>query len=186
MRVRSRLMLATLSTMVTVTVLTGCASAQAPSSATSATPVSVPSETAGAAHFDEGFLAVGSGPKVVDLYVDPMCPYCKLFEQTSGAALFSDAAERWTTIRVHPVAILNRLSQGTAYSTRAAAVLAASYTAPAPTPPATSPSCSASRAPPSTGPFTAPIRSEHTPGSRRRRRASAELVARSGPADGEA
>ena len=72
-----------------------------------------------------GFIAIGAGATVVDLYVDPMCPYCKLFEQTSGAHLVDEAQAGHVTLRVHPVAILNRLSRGTDYSTRAAAVLTA-------------------------------------------------------------
>ncbi|WP_181031449.1 DsbA family protein [Clavibacter michiganensis] len=70
-------------------------------------------------------MSIGDGPKRVDLFVDPMCPFCKVFEQTSGSMLFSDAAEGATTIRVHPLAILNRYSAGSDYSTRAAATLVA-------------------------------------------------------------
>lgn len=66
---------------------------------------------------------IGSGEKVVDVFIDPMCPYCKQFEGTSGEGLFSDAAAGVSTVRVHPLAILNRLSEGTSYSTRAAGYL---------------------------------------------------------------
>ena len=81
--------------------------------------------THGAAHFDDGYLQVGSGSKVVDLYVDPLCPFCKMFEGLSGPMLFAEASARLATVRIHPVALLDRLSMGTGYSTRAAAILTA-------------------------------------------------------------
>lgn len=79
----------------------------------------------GAVAFEEGVIAIGSGPRTVDAYLDPMCPYCKLFERTSGQMLVQDVASGTTTLLVHPVAILNRFSAGSDYSTRAAAVLTA-------------------------------------------------------------
>lgn len=113
--------------------VTGCSAGEvAPSSDTrSATPPSTeapPADltgTVGAAHFDDGYLRIGSGEKVVDLFIDPLCPYCRLFEQGSGQLLFDDAAAGLITLRVHPLALLNRLSQGTDYSTRSAAALVA-------------------------------------------------------------
>ena len=112
-------------------VVTGCSAGDAvPAPATrSASPT--PSQaisadltgTVGGAHFDDGYLQIGSGETVVDLFVDPLCPYCRLFEEGSGQLLFDDAAAGLTTVRVHPLALLNRLSQGTRYSTRAAAAL---------------------------------------------------------------
>lgn len=109
--------------------LTGCDPARsAPEHtaepAASAAPVSVPQGTQGAVDYDGGYIAIGSGPKVVDLYVDAMCPYCKMFEQSSGGMLVDEARAGHATVRVHPVAILNRLSRSTDYSTRAAAVFA--------------------------------------------------------------
>lgn len=81
--------------------------------------------THGAVHFDDGYLQVGSGAKMVDLFVDPMCPFCRTFESSSGPMLFADATAGLTTVRIHPLALLNRLSMGTDYSTRAAAVITA-------------------------------------------------------------
>lgn len=104
-------------------------SSTTPAAATAAEPlgpvIAAPTGERGAVHFDDGYVQIGSGPKTVDLFVDFMCPYCQLFEQTSGTALFEDAAAGRTTLRVHPLAMLNRLSQGTDYSTRAAALFTA-------------------------------------------------------------
>lgn len=117
----------TVAAFLLVAALTGCTAtsqdAGPGSSATTTAPV--PTGTIGATRFDDGFVQIGHGAKVVDLFIDPMCPYCKLFEETSGPALFKEAAAGKATVRVYPIAILNRLSQGTAYSTRAAAMLTA-------------------------------------------------------------
>ncbi|OUE32030.1 hypothetical protein BFL35_02130 [Clavibacter michiganensis] len=75
----------------------------------------------GAAHFDEGFVQIGTGEKVVDVYLDAMCPHCREFEQASMAGLLADAAAGRTEVRIHPIAILDRLSLDSRYSTRAAA-----------------------------------------------------------------
>jgi protein-disulfide isomerase len=60
---------------------------------------------------------------VVDIYLDPLCPFCKKFEQLSGPFLVDEASAGNATLRIHPVALLDRLSAGTAYSTRASAAL---------------------------------------------------------------
>jgi protein-disulfide isomerase len=75
---------------------------------------------------DEGTaFAVGSGPVVVDVYEDFMCPACGNFETASAPTLKQLAESGKITLRFHPVAILDRFSQGTEYSTRAAAASAA-------------------------------------------------------------
>ena len=75
---------------------------------------------------DEGTaFAVGSGPVTVDIYEDFMCPACGNFESATGPALKQLAADGKITLRFHPVAILDRFSNGTRYSTRAAAAAAA-------------------------------------------------------------
>lgn len=128
MRTTPRIIAAVLGGAASAILLIGCTAPTTPTASPTTTASANPaalSGTAGAAHFDEGFLQVGTRGRVVDLYVDPMCPYCKLFDETSGSRLLDDAAAGTTTLRIHPVAILNRLSQGTGYSTRAAAVLTA-------------------------------------------------------------
>lgn len=80
-----------------------------------------------AATTDDHAVRLGDGPVEIDLYIDYMCPACNEFESTHAADL-----QRWlddgsVTVDYHPLAILDRLSQGTEYSTRAgsAAVCAA-------------------------------------------------------------
>jgi len=60
----------------------------------------------------------------VDVYLDLMCPICHEFEKINGADLSTLRENGTIAVYYHPVAILNRYSQGTMYSTRAAAALA--------------------------------------------------------------
>lgn len=60
----------------------------------------------------------------VAVYSDFMCPICAAFEQVNGQTL-SDLRESGDIIvEYHPVTILDRASQGTAYSTRSATAAA--------------------------------------------------------------
>lgn len=93
---------------VTVVVINNQATAGGPAPVSSV----VDSET--------GAIAVGTGEKTVDTYVDFMCPICNQFEQTYGKTLQGLAADGTITLNIHPIAILDRYSQGTNYSTRAA------------------------------------------------------------------
>lgn len=61
------------------------------------------------------------GAKTLDVYVDYMCPICGQFESINAAGITEMREAKDVTLVVHPVAILNRASQGTDYSTRAAA-----------------------------------------------------------------
>jgi protein-disulfide isomerase len=70
-------------------------------------------------------FAVGTGPVVIDLYEDFMCPICNEFEKTDGATIKQMITDNKVTVRYHPVAILNPSSNGTNYSTRAAGAAAA-------------------------------------------------------------
>lgn len=78
---------------------------------------------------DDGGFAVtadGIGPvdesvPRVDVYLDYMCPACGSFEATNGENLVELASGGELTVVYHPIAILNRFSQGSGYSTRAAA-----------------------------------------------------------------
>lgn len=60
----------------------------------------------------------------VDVYQDFMCPYCGVFEMTNGEDLEELAAAGDIALYVHPLALLNRYSQGTDFSTRSANALA--------------------------------------------------------------
>ena len=70
-------------------------------------------------------FAVGDGPVTIDIYEDFMCPICGEFESQSRATLQRLVTDRKVTVRYHPIAILDRYSNGTEYSTRAAAASAA-------------------------------------------------------------
>ena len=70
-------------------------------------------------------FALGAGPVAVDVYEDFLCPACLQVEQQSGPTLQQLARDNKITLRFHPVAILDRFSNGTEYSTRAAAASAA-------------------------------------------------------------
>ncbi len=56
----------------------------------------------------------------IQMYVDYLCPVCKAFEDANGEYITSLLENGGTTVVIHPIAILDRLSQGTKYSTRAA------------------------------------------------------------------
>ena len=56
----------------------------------------------------------------IQMYVDYLCPICRQFEETNGAYIASLLENGGTTVEIHPIAILDRLSQGTRYSTRSA------------------------------------------------------------------
>jgi protein-disulfide isomerase len=74
-----------------------------------------------AATTDTYAVKIGDGPVQIDLYIDYLCPACKQFEDTYAADLQRWVDESTVTINYHPIAILDRLSQGTQYSTRAGA-----------------------------------------------------------------
>lgn len=68
---------------------------------------------------------------VVSVYSDYMCPFCGLFETSNGPLLEELRASGEIVLDLHPVAILDRFSAGTQFSTRAvAAVFAVAENAP--------------------------------------------------------
>jgi protein-disulfide isomerase len=105
-------------------VLAACSSAAPDSTSdTAQSTAAMPTGTVGAAHFDAGYLAVGTGSTKVDTYVDPMCPYCGQFEKANGRALADLVNAGEITLRVHPLNFLDPHSQGTNYSSRASGAL---------------------------------------------------------------
>ncbi len=72
---------------------------------------------------ETGAIVFGEGPDTVETYLDFMCPYCGQFEQAEGETIQGLVASNDITLRVTPVAILDRLSQGTEFSSRAAAAM---------------------------------------------------------------
>mgnify|MGYP001027914339 CR=1 FL=1 len=65
----------------------------------------------------------GTGPADIRLYVDYRCPYCSLFEQANAPKLEELVRSGRATLEVVPLTFLDRLSSGTAYSSRAAGAL---------------------------------------------------------------
>jgi protein-disulfide isomerase len=65
-------------------------------------------------------IAGKSAANKVDVYEDFLCPICGRFESTDGATLRQAIADGKIQVRYHPVAILNRGTNPTGYSTRAA------------------------------------------------------------------
>ena len=82
-----------------------------------------PAPTGAIINADTGAITYGGGDKSIDTYIDFMCPACNAFEQSFGADLQKAASEDKITLNVHPIAILDHLSQGTNYSSRAAAAM---------------------------------------------------------------
>lgn len=111
-----------LAALVTVGIA-ACASTPTSQGATPESTVALPNGTVGAANFDAGYLAVGTGTKTVDLYFDPMCPYCQQFESANGSKLAGAVSDGSITLRLHPLTFLDGSSNGTEYSSRASAAL---------------------------------------------------------------
>jgi protein-disulfide isomerase len=80
--------------------------------------------TPASATADGSGFSVGTGPVTVDVYEDFMCPACGEFESGAGPTLTELIADGKITAVYHPIAILDRFSQGTAYSTRASGAAA--------------------------------------------------------------
>ncbi|GIH06991.1 membrane protein [Rhizocola hellebori] len=68
-------------------------------------------------------IVTGSGPVVVEDYIDFICPHCKTFHDETNAAIKQLVAENKITLVQHPVAYLDRFSSNK-YSTRASAASA--------------------------------------------------------------
>jgi protein-disulfide isomerase len=81
-----------------------------------------PVNTPAAANIDTetGAIIVGTGENRLDTYIDFMCPICNQFEQVYGAEIESLVEDGSITLGVHPISILDRESEGTEFSTRAA------------------------------------------------------------------
>jgi protein-disulfide isomerase len=87
----------------------------APGNGVPAAPPRVPAHTT-----PEGDgVVLGSGPVVVDAYIDFQCPFCRAFELSSGDAVRTMATEGLITLVVHPMDFLDHASTNR-YSSRAA------------------------------------------------------------------
>jgi protein-disulfide isomerase len=74
-------------------------------------------------------VTVGSGPVIVDVYEDYLCPICERFEERYGADLTTALNNNQITVRYHSVAILDERTAPPGYSTRAANAALCSVTA---------------------------------------------------------
>ncbi|MGM7672091.1 DsbA family protein [Microbacterium sp. A93] len=72
---------------------------------------------------ETGALSFGEGDTEIDTFFDFMCPICGDFEDAYGEQLQEAAADDKITLNLHPISILDRYSQNTEYSTRAAAAV---------------------------------------------------------------
>ncbi|MFF0816428.1 DsbA family protein [Rhodococcus sp. NPDC003318] len=68
-------------------------------------------------------LGVPNAATTIDLYEDPMCPYCAQLEHTNGQEMAQKIDEGALAVRYRTLDFLNRLSASGDYSTRAAASL---------------------------------------------------------------
>jgi protein-disulfide isomerase len=73
-----------------------------------------------------GAIPVGrpDAPATVEIYLDYMCPACGKFEQTNGGELDRLIEAGTAKVELRPISFLDRTSQGTRYSTRAANAMA--------------------------------------------------------------
>jgi protein-disulfide isomerase len=110
--------------VVAVLVLTSLFGSLARSSTSESGDPGGSSASAGAPNGAEGDGIVlgsgGDGAVRVVTYVDYFCPFCAQFEATNGEQLSEWVESGDVVLEVHPVAILDRMSLGTRYSTRAA------------------------------------------------------------------
>lgn len=90
-----------------------------------------PGAPTGAVIAPEGLTQTGSirvgrpqAPVTVALYFDYLCPACGAFESANGAELTRLLEAGTIQVELRPMAFLDRLSDGTVYSTRAANALA--------------------------------------------------------------
>jgi protein-disulfide isomerase len=96
----------------------------APTMSAVALPSSADPETGGVPVSANGVGVAGSEGVTVDVYFDAMCSSCGIFEQVNRDDITALEQEEGVTIVYRPVAILDYLSQGTLYSTRAANAIA--------------------------------------------------------------
>lgn len=73
----------------------------------------------------DGAILVGlpDATTTIDLYEDPMCPYCAQLEHTNGQEMAQKIDEGSLAVRYHTLDFLNRLSASGDYSSRAAGAL---------------------------------------------------------------
>ncbi|MET7426299.1 thioredoxin domain-containing protein [Dactylosporangium sp. NPDC005555] len=71
-----------------------------------------------------GAFVVGTGPVTVAIYLDYLCPFCGKFERANSGELERLVAAGTVRLELHPLAFLDKASEGTRYSTRTANAVA--------------------------------------------------------------
>ncbi len=69
---------------------------------------------------ESGLVAGGDGPVTVEVYIDFMCPPCSDLDDELSSTVDQLLTDRKIKLIWHPVAYLDRYSEGTEFSTRAA------------------------------------------------------------------
>jgi protein-disulfide isomerase len=72
---------------------------------------------------DQGGIVLGDpaeGATEIDLYMDFLCPVCRQFDEVNRDDIRTMVEGGDVTVKVHPLGFLDRLSNGTQYSTRSA------------------------------------------------------------------
>ena len=86
---------------------------------TTVTPVLTEALEAGSDPVPTDTDALGDTVNIVT-YIDYACPYCNDFETTNAEQIEGWVQQGAATLEVHPISILDRMSLGTKYATRAA------------------------------------------------------------------
>jgi protein-disulfide isomerase len=68
---------------------------------------------------DGAVVTAGTGPVVIDVYEDYLCPGCERFEERYGNDITTALNEGRIAVRFHTIAILDNQSKPAGYSTRA-------------------------------------------------------------------
>jgi len=68
--------------------------------------------------------ASGDGAVIVSVYYDYLCPFCAKFEQANAGPLDEMMRAGDITVEYHPISFLDRLTQGSEFSTRSAQAVA--------------------------------------------------------------
>ncbi|WP_110589693.1 DsbA family protein [Microbacterium suaedae] len=85
---------------------------------TASAPAEAPA--AGVVNEETGAIAIGDGEQSVSEYIDFMCPFCGQAHDAYGDTLTDLVESGDITLNIHPISILDNMSQGTQFSTRAA------------------------------------------------------------------
>lgn len=104
-------------TAVAVVVIAGLAIAVGALNNRAGDPAALPETSRSSIITPDGGITLSEGATDVEVYLDAMCPFCGQFEREYSSLILSDP-ELGLTVR--PLSILDNMSQGSEYSTRAA------------------------------------------------------------------